>query len=267
MRPIEIIWVSRPIFWIVGLLAYLTGFFYSDSAFSMLFLLQAFMMTFPISFISFAINDIYDYDTDRANKRKKFLLEKRHHKDTLKLVHFFIILFLGLSILTLNAFNIFSCALLIFLVYFYSKPPLRFKENPPFDSISNGLMALFAFLIGHSYSFSFPIAPKIYLAAFCLSGMHAFTTIPDFSADKKAGQKTFSTVFGKRNATIFCIMTFLAALLFGNFSFEITVFLATSLVIFFIISIKPSEKLSLNASKLIYLLGIIIGLIYLSRNI
>jgi 4-hydroxybenzoate polyprenyltransferase len=45
-------------------------------------------------------------------------------------------------------------------------------------------------------------------------GVHAYSTIGDYKADKKAGYKTFATVFGKRSAAFFAFLTFTMTLFF-----------------------------------------------------
>jgi 4-hydroxybenzoate polyprenyltransferase len=225
------------------------------------------MMSFPLAFITFGINDVYDYSTDRKNKRKTFLLEKKDHKKVVFLVHIFIVIFIIASSSTLNIFNIFASSMLIFIVYSYSSPPLRFKEHPPFDSLSNGMMALAAFLIGHSFSFSYPSEPKIYLAAACFAGMHAYTTIADHVPDKSAGQKTFSTVFGKRAAAAFSLVCFLLAFFFGDYSSEINIFLLISSSLISATFLYPNEKFSEISAKIIFIIGILMAVIHFIRNI
>ncbi|MCM2325892.1 MAG: UbiA family prenyltransferase [Candidatus Woesearchaeota archaeon] len=264
---IKLIRLSRPVFWPVSVIAFLAGFFYSGAQFSYTAFFQMLMMSFPLAFITFGINDVHDYSTDKKNNRKTFLLDKKDHKDVVFLVHICIVIFIIASLSTFNVFNIFASASLLFLVYFYSSPPLRFKEFPPFDSISNGMMALSAFLIGHSFSFSYPSEPKIYVAAACFMGMHAYTTIADHVPDKLAGQKTFSTAFGKRAAVAFSLACFLAAYFFGNYSPEINIFLLISASFISTTFFYPNEKFSEISAKIIFVLGILMALIHFIRNI
>ena len=117
--------------------------------------------------------------------------------------------------------------LLAFLSYFYSAPPLRFKERPPLDSFANDVGYFFLpFLLGFSFSFSFggsisnnfDVWVDIILITFCVLGFHAFTSIADYTADKKAGYKTFATVFGKRSANFNALLTFIITLFVVNVS-------------------------------------------------
>jgi 4-hydroxybenzoate polyprenyltransferase len=137
------------------------------------------------------------------------------------------LLLLLTSFLTLNIANIVGMVLLAFLSYFYSAPLLRFKERPPLDSFANGVGYFFLpFLLGFSFSFSFggsiinnfDVWVDIILITFCVLGFHAFTSIADYTADKKAGYKTFATVFGKRSAAFFALLTFIITLFVVNVS-------------------------------------------------
>lgn len=268
----NLIKVSRPIFWPVGVIAFLTGFVYSGAGITFLAVIQAIMMSFPLSMITFGINDIYDYKTDKLNSRKKniegVVLEKKDHKKVLYSVKICVSFVLSISLVTFNLSNIISVFCLLFFAVFYSAPVFRLKERPPFDSISNGLMAFFAFMVGFSHGKPFfAIDLKIALAALCFCGMHAFTTLADYAPDKKAGQKTFAVVFGKRASCIFPLVVFLIAYFFGRFSSYISVFLFVSSLVFFLNSIKPSEKLAEVSSKLIYVLGIVISAMFFVSNV
>jgi 4-hydroxybenzoate polyprenyltransferase len=50
-------------------------------------------------------------------------------------------------------------------------------------------------------------------------GVHAYSTIGDYKADKKAGYKTFATVFGKRSAVFCAFLTFTMTLFFFKNTF------------------------------------------------
>jgi 4-hydroxybenzoate polyprenyltransferase len=148
--------ISRPLGWLWGPAVFSLGLLNSGNlTITPLIALQIFMLSFPLCILVYGINDIYDYETDKINPRKKLLegikLEPECHS-YVKNVSFLVIALLFLtSFLTLNASNILGMLLLVFFAYFYSAPRLRFKERPPLDSISNGMLYFFApFLLGFS---------------------------------------------------------------------------------------------------------------------
>ncbi len=105
----------------------------------------------------------------------------------------------------MNIANILSMILLLLVSYAYSAPPLRIKERSPLDSISNlFIYFLLPFILGFSLGKPISEIPwQTYLISLSVIGGHVFTTIADYTPDKKAGARTFSVLFGKKAAVIF----------------------------------------------------------------
>jgi|TARA_Y100000310_G_scaffold329278_1_gene398810 4-hydroxybenzoate polyprenyltransferase len=261
---------SRPILWIVLPLLFLGGVFVSGARMTQLVILQLVLLTFPISLLGYGINDIYDYETDKLNKRKGGIEGVKLEKGNNWLVKKTALIMAGLlflsALLTWNITNIAGMSLLLFFSYFYSAPPLRFKEKPPLDSFSNGIIYLFApFLLGFSFAGSIIAVPlKVYLMALGVMGFHAFTTIADYTADKEAGQKTFAIVFGKRTAALVAFLILIATFFAVSWSLIPIIFMSFCAIIFVISLIYPSEKLVLKLIKIIYLVFIIAAIPYLN---
>jgi len=260
---------SRPIGWIFGPAVFLIGMTFSGSiTITTLSILQILMLSFPFCIAGYGINDIYDYESDKLNPRKNVLggwlsptLEPQYHP-YIKNVSFIVIsLLLLTSFLTLNITNILGMVLLGFFGYFYSAPPLRFKEKPPLDSFVNGIIYFFApFLLGFSFGGSiFDVGIDVYLITACVMGIHAYTTIMDYDADKKTGHKTFATVFSERGASLFAFLTFIFTLFIAKLSTLINpsplnpfsahhywsynyYYLAFGSLLFFITSVFPSRN-------------------------
>jgi len=257
--------ISRPLGWVIAPLVFAIGLYYSNSEFSLISVIQMILLSFPLSIILYGINDIYDYDSDTLNPRKKSLDLNEKEQALIKRVSIFIsILFLASSIATINLSNLLSMLLLILVSYFYSAPPIRLKELPPLDSISNGLLFFLVFSLGYSFGAEFWRIPlKIYFVAICVMGIHSFGAVMDYSADKAAGQRTIATFFGKRAASIFSCVVFLSAYLFANIGREyINYYFAFCSLIFLISAIFPFEKLAAFLFKLIFLGFIITALLF-----
>ncbi len=80
-------------------------------------------------------------------------------------------------------------------------------------------------------------------------GIHAFHTTLDYNSDRKAGNKTFATEFGKRSASLFALIVFVSSLIFCS-------------LLFLIASIYLSEKLASLFFKLVFLGFIVTSIMF-----
>ena len=256
-----LIGVSRPAGWTTFPAFFLMGAVSSGSAtITPLFILEVLLLSFPFCIAGYGLNDIYDYESDRLNPRKGLIegikLDPEYHSFVKNVSFIVISLLLLTSFLTLNIINILGMVLLGFFGYFYSAPPLRFKEKPPLDSFVNGIGYFFVpFLIGFSFSssISFNTEKDVLLIGVCLitvfvMGFHSYSTIVDYSIDKKVGDKTFATVFSKRGASFFALLASILALFFANSSIlfkPVTYYyFGFCSLLFFITFVFPSEKMA-----------------------
>ncbi len=264
---------SRPIFWIIGALAFISGIIYSKLELMQLTpyaFVQLFFFSFPLSLFCFGINDIYDYDTDIRNPRKREKkgiqgkpLPFKYHKFILTMSLIISLIMILISLLTLNLFNMISNALLLLVVYIYSAKPFRLKEKPILDSLSNGVMAFLAFCVGFSYGGEIiDINRKPYLLALCVAGVHAYTTAVDYFSDKKTKTTTFSVAYGRRAAVLFALFAFFIALILGEFSFLVQIYLSSSIIVFLISFFLNKEKIYLKLSKLLFLFFFLTAFFY-----
>jgi 4-hydroxybenzoate polyprenyltransferase len=247
--------LSRPLGWMIAPLVFVFGFYFSGAAITYIAVLQILLLSVPYCVILYGINDIYDYDSDKLNPRKKYLKLTERNKYLVKKFSIYISGGLLLSsFLSSNPQNILCMVLLIALSYAYSVPPVRLKERPPLDSISNGVLFFVVFGLGYSYGGDVWTIPlKIYLVAVCVMGIHSFGTVMDYSTDKKAGHRTFAVLFGKRLASSFALVVFIAAILFSNIETAAIIYYFIYCSILFLISVViPSEKLALYLFRLIF---------------
>lgn len=261
--------ISRPLGWLVGPLIFLAAFFYSGSELSFLAILQIVFLSFPYSILVYGINDIYDSQSDKLNGRKGrewgIKLSKKYHKFVKQVcVYIAIALFLS-SLITFNLFNILSMLGLLFFTYAYSAQPFRFKSRAPLDSVSNGLIFLLIVYLGYSFLGNiYEIDYKVYLIVLAVIGIHAYSTIMDYSIDKKIKDKTFSVVFGKRTTSLFSLVLFLLIIFFSDIqSKEIIYYLSYCSLFFFISIINSSERLTRTFIKLIFLGFLVSALLFI----
>lgn len=161
--------------------------------------------------VVFGVNDIYDYESDRRNPRKianNFeggILDPAHHSDVLNAAYFSTIFIIFSALVNHRRDNTLATILLVLLGWQYSSPPLRLKEVPVLDSLSNGGIVFLAWFCGFSFSGSSisEIPSTSIMLSLCTAGIHALGAVVDSEADFAAGQTTIATALGKRGAAIF----------------------------------------------------------------
>jgi 4-hydroxybenzoate polyprenyltransferase len=161
--------------------------------------------------VIFGVNDVYDYETDRRNPRKLVdgfeggVLHPVHHKDVLVASYISTILIFLSALATQHRDNILATIPLVIIAWQYSSPPLRFKEIPVLDSISNGCLVSLIWFFGFSQSGSsiseVPLRPIV--NHLCAVGGHALGAVLDYEADAAIGQRTIATTLGRRRAAFF----------------------------------------------------------------
>jgi 4-hydroxybenzoate polyprenyltransferase len=88
----------------------------------------------------------------------------------------------------------------LFLSYFYSAKPLRFKAIPVLDFSSNMLYIMPGIF---AYNLAGGVLPPLALVMagyFHISAMHLFSAIPDIDCDRSAGINTTAVVLGERRS-------------------------------------------------------------------
>ncbi len=202
--------VSRPRFWIYSFGPYLVGALCGADAprqfFAPLVLLFALFFWFPANLLTYGVNDVFDYETDRLNAKKRgyeALVPPDERASIARATAWFCAPFLFLvpflpreCWLALSGFLFFSLQ--------YSAPPIRAKAKPILDSLFNVLYifpGVFAYFLAGGRHFS----PVLFLGAWAWAmAMHAYSAVPDISADRDAGVPTVATFLGLRATLWFC---------------------------------------------------------------
>lgn len=203
--------LSRPRFWIYELGSFFIGVIIVSTSTTDLVkfdtLLFAFYFLFPANLLIYGINDIYDYETDKLNPKKnqyELLLQKEKHKSV-----YWAILITNIPFVIYSFFvsmPVFLCMLaFIFFASFYSAKPIRAKARPILDSlfsashyIATGVFGFY--LLGGE---NFPILGVIAGILWAMA-MHAYSAVPDISADKGANLETVATYLGSNKTIILC---------------------------------------------------------------
>ena len=163
----------------------------------------------PSNVFLYGVNDYWDFETDLLNPKKEEK-EYRVKEDEKNRLGRILKLIAGLSLVMLPFMRsngeraIFI--LFLFLSYFYSAKPLRFKERPILDSASNLLYILPG--VQAYYWVTGTLPPSLILVAGVLHSfaMHLFSAIPDIKYDKNTGITTSAVFFGRKISLIICLI-------------------------------------------------------------
>jgi len=152
-------------------------------------------------------NQVYDFESDRANDKLGFLQQGLLNRTQLTAA-FLVSSLVGLAVTPLYSVLIFAIfAQAFFLSFAYSAPPLRLKDRP--------MWGLFANAWGLGFLVPFCVMPELTVHNAGLLGwddpiyfflavasIYSLTTVPDVAGDAITGKRTIAVVFGKRVALI-----------------------------------------------------------------
>ena len=209
----DILLISRPKFWLYLAGTYLVGYAFGVNSIADLknsyFLIHFLYFLIPANLFLYGINDYFDEDTDQYNDRKGSLEHKLQSQEKSQLIGFMLLSvacsFFILSIQSTMEIQLWI-SFFLFLSYFYSATPLRFKTHPLIDFSSNFLYAIPG-IVGYYHSAGVFPPLLVFVALFSwTSAMHLFSAIPDITPDKKAHLKTTAVLFGRTTSLIFCLI-------------------------------------------------------------
>jgi len=203
--------ISRFRFWIYTGGTYVVGFALGMenwlAFFEPVYYLYLFYFFFPANILIYGVNDFWDQETDRDNPKKS---EKEHKliPDERDLLVRILLICGAFSIALLfiqNSAERLIFLMFLFLAYFYSAKPLRFKEVPLLDFASN-MLYIMPGIFGY-YLAAGHYPPVLYVVAgfFHIAAMHLFSAIPDIEYDQSAGIRTSAVVFGKQVSLLVCL--------------------------------------------------------------
>lgn len=203
--------ISRPRFWIYVFGPYIVGALCGAPTpkefFAPLPLLFAFFFLFPANLLIYGINDVFDYETDVLNLKKRGY-ESLVPPDERGQINRATALFCAPFLLLLPALpreSLFALGAFLFFSIGYSAPPIRAKARPIVDSIFNVLYifpGVFAYFLSGGTRFSW----LLFFGAWAWAmAMHAYSAVPDISADQEADVATVATFLGLRATLWFCL--------------------------------------------------------------
>lgn len=260
--------VSRPILWPVLPLVYYLGLHAAHADRSAAALVQLLSLTYPMNLIGCGLNDIYDFDSDRRSERRRKIwgatVGPADRTLILRSCLAMVPLMVGAALYTQNPLNIAATLMLLVAAWAYSVPPLRLKEHPPLDSLSNGLgFFLLPFVMGYSLGADLQRMPlKYYLLALAVCGIHALATAADDEADRAAGHRTFAVALGRRAASAFALAAFSIALAWGDYhSVAVRLFLLTGTAAALAATLHPRDR-TISAACVAIFVGFLVAAIW-----
>lgn len=230
---------SRPRFWhylfgpMLVLMAYFLQWWFSSYIWWIVLFILFFFTTFVWNLFVYGINDYYDGDTDRFNKKKNgyeqqlnqpvsFLYTMLLVQVVYLIVAIGIFVYVGLTVYEI----IYSLLVPVFLFYtlarIYSAPPVRAKARPFMDGITNLLYIIipFSWYAWTTIAWGWIVTSNFWYALTaawlrCMA-MHCFSAIPDIEPDTKAWLRTTAVVLEEQWSLLYCIMLYAVAGLFAS---------------------------------------------------
>ena len=231
--------ISRFRFWIYTGGTYVVGYALGAGEMADFFALDYYVYLIYFFFFAnvfiYGVNDLFDMSTDEKNPKKEEKEEKLEEgkiSDLKWILYFTLALSLILLVFQSDWTARIAFISFLFLSYFYSAEPLRFKSIPILDFSSNMLYivpGIFGFYLAAG-----ELPPILYMiAGFAhISAMHVFSAVPDIKYDRSAGIDTTAVALGKKRSLALCIS-------FWSLLAVLTVYLAGFHPLSFIIFIYP----------------------------
>lgn len=218
MNISELLKVSRPRFWLyeaatfglIGVVAGASNYSFLSSAGYWIFFLYFLV---PANILIYGINDIFDYDTDKDNPKKgtyEALVTPGKRRSLwwwIAVTNIPFLFFVPHSTPLLVAFVVF-----LFCAIFYSALPIRAKRLPVLDSLFSAGHYIATGVFGY-YLAGGTIFPSLGILAGMIwaIAMHAYSAVPDITADKNAGLRTIAILIGARNTIGLCWTLYIIA--------------------------------------------------------
>ena len=267
---------SRPSRFFYYTVIFSSGFFLGIYKFKLLSDINFFINLFSgillinILFLSSIIlNNIFDKNIDKLNSKPNPLINIINIYDYIKIfwICFLSSLFISLSI---NYTTLIMTAIIHFISYIYSCPPLHIKKTFPLNIILIALSSVMALFLGVSssneYNLFFQFPYKLGLVILIVLSL-AFNVkdINDFKGDKKYNVKTLMTILGYNyGRKIIGILAFsgyiLLPLLLNFYAILLYSFIFGALTFFIIY--KSKNKINENIIFLIFFIYLFIFIIH-----
>jgi 4-hydroxybenzoate polyprenyltransferase len=261
LKYFDYIFVLRPVLmvpvWTILLLGHHQGSRYSSSNRSLFWL-----FVFSTLFIGgvYLLNQIYDLETDRKNKKLFFLSEGYITKKSAWTYTAFLYLFgvLPSYFLSLTIGIIFTLGLI--LSFLYSAPPCSFKNKTYGGLLANAIAhGSLVFIAGFCIRSDFSLRTVLFSLPYALAvgAVYINTALPDIEGDKTTGKMTFGAKYGILKSalisTLMVTLSIILALIFLDLPFLFSAILSLPFYIFALITKEVDKSVLATKSSILFL--------------
>lgn len=249
----DLVLASRPLSWINTALPFLAASFAALQGLDVAVLLGFAYFLVPYNLLMYGVNDIFDYESDLRNPRKRsaeggLVPPDRRRITWLAIAVTNVPCLVALAVVAPPAGTA-AVLLAVAAAIAYSAPPLRTKERAFLDSATSAshfvLPAIAGFLVA---GLALGALPWPLLAAFYAWGVasHAVGAIQDIAYDRAAGIGSIATVAGARTTAVVALVGYAIAVaippLYGPLGFVVAAALAPYLLLPVSILCDPREQ-------------------------
>jgi lycopene elongase/hydratase (dihydrobisanhydrobacterioruberin-forming) len=211
---VDIVFISRPHIWIYTLGSFLLGVqlaFKGNHQIDLLTLSYFIaILTIPVNFFLYYINDVMDSSTDESNPKKQSLEGTRATNNgfLFQKIFFLSLFIIGIPIFFIIRDTILSLLILIWflLVLTYNLPPLQLKARPFLDCLFAVNFPLWGVIGYYLVSGNFPALPIFVIVALMAISFHIYSAINDIPYDKNDKIITTAVFFGVSLSILACII-------------------------------------------------------------
>lgn len=211
----EVLRISRPVWWITTTAPFVAGYLVADQGIHWVTLIVG-VVYFALCYnlLMYGINDIFDYESDIRNPRKRDILAKYMHRRLLGIIAAVNVpVWLYFVVQGSLAATVWLLCML-FLVVAYSVKGLRFKEVPFLDSLTSSFHYTSPFIFGLLLAGGDHLWLPAFTAFFVWAmANHALGAIQDIVPDREAGIGSIATRLGAEKTIVFCLSSYIVAAL------------------------------------------------------
>lgn len=203
----------------------------------------------------YLLNQIFDIESDRVNRKLRFLPEKLISvtaavRETVLLNMAALIVAFSVSIQTG-----WLAASIVILGILYSAPPFRLKNHPLGGLLANMLAhGSIVFWLGWSFIGKLSGTAVLQSLPYFLSvgGIYLNTTVPDIPGDARAGKRTLAVIWGPKWTRLLAVLLVTTAALAAYRVHEVPLLVAAlaSLPPFLLALLQNSTRLTILSTKL-----------------
>jgi 4-hydroxybenzoate polyprenyltransferase len=268
----ELLLASRPLSWIDTALPFLAAALSVQRSLDPLVLLGTLYFLVPYNLLLYGVNDIFDYESDLANPRKRSLEgglvpPDRRRAMWLAIAVTNLPLLAAIAVLAPPPATA-AVVLAAVAALIYSMPPLRTKERPFADSLTSAshfvLPAVAGFLMA---GLAVDALPLPFVGGFLAWGVasHALGAIQDIEYDRAAGIGSIATAIGARATAWVSLAGYtiavLVALAYGGLAVVAALALATYLLLPLAVLSRPTEAQARRAWRSFLGLCLLVGFV------